>query len=569
MDPASVRRRALRSLAATGLEDVSLSALSVSDYPYLEETVTALMEDLAGQKVSLSLSSLRPKGLSASVAENILKVRKTGFTLVPEAGTDRLRRVINKELDNQEILDAARTAFGRGWRLLKLYFMVGLPTEKDEDLEGIVRLVEEILQLGRGVMKTPPRINLSLSSFIPKPHTPFQWLPMEEEPALRERQGFIRSRLSRFRSVAIKAHPTEISVLEGIFSRGDRRLGSALVQAWKRGARFDSWKDRFDLSRWQASFSAERIEPQTYLGPLAKDAVLPWDHIETGIKKEFLLSELAKAIGEERTASCLDRKCALCRGCDLPVRRTKTRPRPPRPASLKPAGLGRRTDRLVRYEVFFEKSGLARFLSHRDLTAHLQRSLRRAGVEVAHSAGFHPKMLVSYPPALPLGMEAKEECFEFKSARRYQIDALLRRLQRSSRSGIRFLRLRRVGDSEASLNDRISGAVYSLDLTDDDVAAALEARKILLGARTVDDADFIRNSLADFIARNVGSQLAFRLDPDEGKLFLELPALSRRGLRPQDIVSAVIGLDTPSVRLTRERLIFRLGAERSARVSAD
>jgi hypothetical protein len=166
-------------------------------------------------------------------------------------------------------------------------------------------------------------------------------------------------------------------------------------------------------------------------------------------------------------------------------------------------------------------------------------------------------------------MEAKEECFEFKSARRYQIDALLRRLQRSSRSGIRFLRLRRVGDSEASLNDRISGAVYSLDLTDDDVAAALEARKILLGARTVDDADFIRNSLADFIARNVGSQLAFRLDPDEGKLFLELPALSRRGLRPQDIVSAVIGLDTPSVRLTRERLIFRLGAERSARVSAD
>src|SRR4030067_1520026 len=159
------------------------------------------MEELAAKKVALSLSSLRPKGLSAAVAENSLKVRKTGFTLVPEAGTDRLRRVINKELDNQDILEAAATAFGRGWRRLKLYFMIGLPTEKEEDLEGIVRLVEEIIRLGKSVLEAPPRINLSLSSFIPKPHTPFQWLSMEDERTLGEKQRFIRSRLSRVRSV--------------------------------------------------------------------------------------------------------------------------------------------------------------------------------------------------------------------------------------------------------------------------------------------------------------------------------------------------------------------------------
>ena len=557
MDPVSVRRKVLRSLAATGFEDVSLSALSISDYPFLELTVTALMNELAGKKVSLSLSSLRPKGLSASVAENILKVRKTGFTLVPEAGTDRLRRVINKELDNQDILAAAGTAFDRGWRLLKLYFMVGLPTEREEDLEGIVRLVEEVLQLGRSVMKGPPRINLSLSSFIPKPHTPFQWLAMEDEQALREKQRFVRSRLSRHRSVAVRSHPTDSSVLEAVFSRGDRRLAAPLVRSWMRGSRFDSWKDRFDFSRWAESFSAEGIDQRTYLGPLEKDTVLPWDHIETGIKKEFLLAELAKAMGEERTASCLDRSCAVCRGCDRPVGILRTRPPVFKPSSVKPAGFGRRTDLPIRYEVFYEKSGPARFLSHRDLTSHLQRSLRRAGVEVAHSAGFHPKMLMSYAPALPLGMVAKKECFEFKSFFSYDLRALLRRLQRSSRSGVRFLRLHRVGDAEVSLNERISGTVYSLDLGDQDVIAALEARKDSLGARAVSDVDFVESELTSFTERNPGSSAAFQVDRRENRLILELPALCRRGLRPQDIISAVTGLDNPSVYLARERLVFR------------
>jgi len=569
MDPVFVREKVRRSLAATGFENVSLSALSISDYPFLEETVTALMGELAGQKISLSLSSLRPKGLSASVAENILKVRKTGFTLVPEAGTDRLRRVINKELDNQDILEAASTAFNRGWRLLKLYFMVGLPTEKDEDLEGIVRLVEEILRLGRSVLKGPPRINLSLSSFIPKPHTPFQWLSMEEERTLGEKQRLIRSRLSRARSVAIRTHPTGSSVLEAVFSRGDRMLGGALVQAWKRGARFDSWIDRFDFNRWEEAFLAERIDYRTYLGPLEKNAVLPWDHIETGIKKAFLLSELEKAVREERTASCLESDCGLCRGCDSPLRRRRTQPLPDRKEPIKPASFGRRTDRELRYEVFYEKSGLARFLSHRDLTNHLQRSLRRAGVEVAHSSGFHPKMLVSYAPALPLGMPAKEECFEFRSFYRFDGKALLGRLNRSTRSGIRFLSVRMVGDSEASLTERIYGLVYSLDLSDEVFCAALEARKAALGMSHVDNLDFVRQEMARFLEGQAEFPIASRVSVEENKLYLEYPALFRRGLRPQDVVSAVFGLENASPRLTRERLLFRRDGDRPAGLSLD
>jgi radical SAM family uncharacterized protein/radical SAM-linked protein len=565
MDPSFVRKKVRRSLAATGFEDVSLSALSISDYPFLEETVTGLMDELAGQKISLSLSSLRPKGLSASVAENILKVRKTGFTLVPEAGTDRLRRVINKELDNQDILEAAAAAFERGWRLLKLYFMVGLPTERDEDLEGIARLVEEILRLGKSVLKGLPRINLSLSSFIPKPHTPFQWLPVEEERTLREKQRLIRSRLSRARSVAIKTHPTEGSVLEAVFSRGDRRLGGALIQAWKRGARFDSWIDQFDFRRWEEAFSAEGMDYRTYLGPLERDDVLPWDHIETGIKKAFLLSELDKALREERTDSCLNSDCSLCQGCLFPRRRQKTPALPERTKPEKAAPFGRRTDRETRYEVVYAKSGLARFLSHRDLLNHLQRSLRRAGVEVAHSSGFHPKMLVSYAPALPLGMPAKGECFEFRSFYRLNEKALLNRLNRSARTGISFLSVRRVGDSEASLAGRIRGLVYSLDLSDEALGAALEARKAALGMTPVDNRGFIRQEMARFVKEQAGFPLSFRVDVEENKLYLEFPALLRRGLRPQDVVSTVFGLDNASFRLTRERLIFR---EEGARLSA-
>jgi len=566
MDPAVVRKKVRRSLAATGFEDVSLSALSIGDYPFLEATVTALMEELAGKKVSLSLSSLRPKGLSAAVAENILKVRKTGFTLVPEAGTDRLRRVINKELDNDDLLEAAATAFGRGWRLLKLYFMVGLPTEKDEDLEGIARLVDEILQLGKSVMKSPPRINLSLSSFIPKPHTPFQWLPMEKEQTLREKQRFVRSRLGRFRSVAIKAHPTGSSVLEAVFSRGDRRLAPALVQAWKRGARFDSWKDRFDFSLWEGAFSAEKIDHRVYLGSLDKDAALPWDHIKTGISKSFLLAELERALREERTASCLDSDCRQCRACDSVLRPKKTFPPIALSRSAKRGFFGRPSDQVLRYEVFYEKTGDTRFLSHRDLANHLQRTLRRAGVEVAHSAGFHPKMLVSYAPALPLGMEAKEECFEFKSFYRFEEKALLRRLNRSTRPGIRILRVRRVGDSEASLNERIQSLVYSLDLRDQEVCAALTARRASIETPQASDIDFIRDEMAHFIEGNPGWRAAFKVDETGMKLTLELPALSSRGLRAQDMVASVFGLKNASSRLTRERLVFRQEGDRTSSV---
>ena len=216
--PSFVIEKIMNSLQMTGYESSSLASLSVSDYPYLEKTVEILMKELAQQKISLSLPSLRPKGLSSDLARSIIKVRKTGFTLVPEAGTERLRRVINKKLEDEYIWEASRNAFSQGWRLLKLYFMVGLPTEKEEDLEGIVDIVQEISRIGNQIIKSMPQINLSLSSFIPKPHTPFQWLEMEEEQRLQDKYRFLMSRLRKYRHLKIKKQPLENSLLEAVFS---------------------------------------------------------------------------------------------------------------------------------------------------------------------------------------------------------------------------------------------------------------------------------------------------------------------------------------------------------------
>ncbi|MEW5901765.1 MAG: TIGR03936 family radical SAM-associated protein, partial [Acidobacteriota bacterium] len=513
--------------------------------------------ELSGHKVALSLSSLRPKGLSSGVAENILKVRKTGFTLVPEAGTDRLRRVINKCLTNEEILSAAANAFSRGWRLLKLYFMVGLPTETERDLEGLAGLVEEIIRLGKTKLRAAPRINLSLSSFIPKPHTPFQWLAMEAEDLLKEKQRFLRSRLGPWRSVVIKAHPAKNSILEAVFSRGDRRLGPALLKAWGRGARFDSWKDFFEFSRWEEGLAAASLDYGMYLGPLGRTAALPWDHVGTGIKKSFLLAELDKALREEATESCLEVECAECRGCEVKTRPQKKYRTPVSSRSRRFTPFGEKSEAFLRYEVFYSKSGSARFLSHRDVATHLRRNLRRARIEVAHSKGFHPKMRVSYSPALPLGMAAREDCFEFRASYRFEEKAFLRRLNKSARPGIRFLRLRRLEESERSLNDRLEKLVYSANLKDPEAEQALAAEIQNQKSPRRTEREILHKKMAAFLSQHPDSGAKFWLDWRKRKLFLELPHVSSRCLRPQDIIAALFNPENPVFLLTRERLVFR------------
>ena len=561
-DPSLIIPKVFESLRSTGYEDASLFSLSVSDYPYLEDTVRTLMDSLEKDHVSLSLSSLRPKGLSADIVRNIIRVRKTGFTLVPEAGSERLRRVINKNLQDEDIQDAAAYAFNEGWKLLKLYFMIGLPTEREEDLLGIVDLVKGLIAKGREILHSAPRINMSLSSFIPKPHTPFQWLAMDDERILHDKQQFLKSHLRKMRSVEIKEHPVRHSVLEAVFSRGDRRLAGVLARAWEAGARLDSWRDHFRFPVWEEAFEKEGVDYQTYLGQLDTQAVLPWDHIQTGMKKSFLLKELDKALREEPTPSCLELKCGQCRGCDFWPDIDKEFSQTLDIRTQEKPFLGRTTDVVSRYHAFYAKTGPARFISHNDLMNMLQRAFRRAGVVAVYREGFHPKMHISFVPALPLGMEGKDESFEFKSPSDMAELDFLSVLNRNVPSGILFKALRKVDPEAPSLTDRILSLVYSLDMTDEKIQEALGA-----AAREKQDLWAVAQLRVEEYWKNRSDWVEdIHLDDKSRRLIIRLRFTPQKSVRPQDIATLIFGLKEAVSMMAREHIVFaELGLQNPGR----
>ena len=546
----------MRSLARdSGFEDSSLAALSIGDYPHLKETMTCLMDDFASDRISLSLSSMRPKNLSKDVAEQILRVRKTGLTLVPEAGTERLRRVINKDMEEKDILDAVNTAFSNGWRMLKLYFMIGLPTEEREDLDGIVDLIRAIIRIGYEKLKKSPQINLSISSFIPKPHTPFQWEAMDDEEMLREKRNYLFSRLSRYRFIQFKKHNIKNSILEGIFSRGDRRLTAVLLSAWKNGARFDSWDETFNFHLWEKALQEEGLDPSLFLQKRDPLFQLPWEHIKSGLKKEHLLRERDKAYRAETTPSCLETSCRTCGGCTYsPIyKKTFSTPELPKPVLKKkeyvPAG------EELRFRVVYSKTGMARFLGHRDVNRILQRALRRTGAPVSFSHGFHPKMLVTHPPALALGMAGNRELFEFRSEYILDSEALKDSINRCLPGGFEVSEIQSYPLKEKLFPDRLSGFIYSLDLLSELISPPLlnkDMRRFSLNKKIKEYRDRFEKavSLSSGLVRveisaEVNTNLLFfwRCEGD-------------RAPRPQEIVENILGIRNAVYAMAREKIVL-------------
>ena len=555
-DPSFAVDKVFKSLAATGYEDASLFSLSVGDYPYLGPAVARLMDGLTKDHVALSLSSLRPRGLSSDIAKEITRVRKTGLTLVPEAGSERLRRVINKDLSDADVHDAAANAFREGWSLIKLYFMIGLPTETEADIEDIVRFVDRLSDMGRAIRGGPPRINVSVSSFIPKPHTPFQWAAMDDADTLRDKQAFLRDRFRRQRHVQLKDHPVESSALEAAFSRGDRRLGPVLRAAWEGGARFDSWKDSFRPEIWDRAFEAAGVDRRAYLGPLPLDAPLPWDHIRTGVRKAFLKEEYARALRAEPTPGCLETACGTCGGCAFPALLERSFEARLDVTEPERAPLGRKTDGVERYLAVYAKEGPARFFGHNDLVNVLQRSFKRARLEVLYSAGFHPKMLMSFVPALPLGMEGREEAFEFRTA--YALDErdALAVLNRRVPPGIAFSRLERLAPGSPKLNDRLASITYGLDLAADGVRAALAERR-RERELPASDAEAVETLAAERLTPRDPLLADLRVDLGAGRLVFTIAHTSAKPLRPQDVVEKLLGLTKSVYLLVREKITYK------------
>ncbi|MGB2907496.1 MAG: TIGR03960 family B12-binding radical SAM protein [Candidatus Aminicenantaceae bacterium] len=556
--PDVVLKHVLNSVASTGYEDVSLGALSVGDYRYLEDLISRLMSELGESKVALSLPSLRPEGLTPEVVAQILKVRKTGFTLVPEAGTERLRRVINKHLDDRDFFRAAETAFRNGWRKLKLYFMLGLPTETEEDVDGIAEMVIKLIRLGQDLMGSPPQINLSVASFIPKPHTPFQWVAMAEEQVLRARHRRLRSRLQRYRSVRFREHGLKSSILEAVFSRGDRRLGAVLEKAWEAGARFDSWTEHFHWDLWEDAFTGSGLDYHTYLGALPQGPQLPWDHIQTGVKKSHLLKELERAQAAVATPPCDSHLCRDCGGCSfgsLPEDPTEVLTLPAYDPGSKAEPLGEQGESVSRYRVHYSKRGRARYFSHNDLVSQLQRGFRRAGIPVEYSQGFHPKMRMSFGPALALGMEGQDEILEFRSQFILPPEELMSRINSRLPEGVQVHSLERLDADAASLSDTLTAMTFALELDDVEVTGALASLREHPSNCGLTEQAVMERRIAEYTAE-AGAETGACLELTKDQLRLIIPIGPGKNPRPQDIVEQLLQLPYPAFHLSRETFIL-------------
>ncbi|MGQ9688118.1 MAG: TIGR03960 family B12-binding radical SAM protein [Desulfobaccales bacterium] len=390
------------ALAATGFEEVSLLSFSSGDYQPLPWLLKALMDRLEPRRVAVSLPSLRADTLTPDMVAQIRRVRRTGLTIAPEAGSQRLRTVINKNLSEEAILSSAREAFKGGWRLLKLYFMVGLPTETEDDLMAIADLVRNILR--SGPQKCRPRLNVSLSTFIPKPHTPFQWEAQADLAESQRRLHQMKDLLKR-RDVQVKWNSAVQSWLEGIFSRGDRRLAPVLVAAYRRGCRLDAWSEHLRLEPWREAFKEAGLDPEAYHRAREPEEILPWDHLDSGVSPAFLMEERRRAYSHQTTPDCRQEGCQGCGRCDedhVTLRLAETpaveiQPRIPASAPQ---------NRPFWYRLIFAKVEEARWLSHLELVNAIYRGLCRSGLPLAFSAGHHPLPRVAFHGALPVGVES-------------------------------------------------------------------------------------------------------------------------------------------------------------------
>jgi radical SAM family uncharacterized protein/radical SAM-linked protein len=505
-DPVAVIDALVEGVKKGGYDETSLTALSTADYSCVTPLVKAAMAKLRDEKVSLSVSSLRAYGLNEDLLADMATMKAQGLTFAPEAGTQRMRDVITKNVTEDDIIQSAHRVFGRGFQRMKLYFMIGLPTEQDEDVRGIVETTSRVQEIGRRYLRGA-QITASVSTHVPKPHTPFQWAAMDTEEETARKQALLAESAKKLR-VELKMHENHQSHLEGIFSRGDRACADVLERAFRLGCRFDGWDDVLRLELWDQAIDEARasagFDPDRYLGTIPVTARLPWDHIDIALEPDFLVKEYRKALkdrlsppcgkpykqllhhnnvaaAEQGTAQklvCYD--CGVA--CDLkqmkderlyflrrmnawtPPAAPSAPARSPDAAPVKKSSI-RPVTRVEqgaarRYRLTYTKLGRTAYLGHLDLIRHLPRVFRRAGLEVFYSAGFHPKPDLSFGPALGLGTPSLSEIMEVKLIDEVDPAELVGRLNEVSLDGIEFLRAVIARDDDRALGRVLSRADY-------------------------------------------------------------------------------------------------------------
>ena len=511
-DPESIVDSVVKGIKSGGYDETSLTSLSTADYSCILPLMKKVMGRLRDERVSVSVSSLRAYGLNPEILDEMASVRATGLTFAPEAGTQRMRDVINKNITEEDITQSAENIFSRGWSRMKCYFMIGLPTETDEDVAGIMQTGGRLKRMGKKI-RPDADVTVSVSSHVPKPHTPFQWCAQDTTADIKRKQLLLRD-LSRRENVSYKNHDADMSWVEGVFSRGDRALANVLELAWQKGARFDSWDDRFSIDIWMDALHELGVDPTPYLMTLPIEARLPWDHLDMGLEDGFLLGEYRKAMKDRLSPPCgkpfgsllhhnnvqdalAEQKRLVCFDCGVACDLTQmkeerlhylrklgalTPPEAPMSNAEKRkqhAGRGRSLPTVTfvqspgfRYRLRYTKLGRASFIAHLDTMRLLQRMLRRAGIDMIYTQGFHPKPDMSFGPALGLGVLSTAEICDLRIERidgkhatetvALPADELARRLQAAAPEGVRIEDVVLLGEHSPGLSRLIESAEMAI-----------------------------------------------------------------------------------------------------------
>ena len=674
-DPESIVESVVAGIKNGGYDETSLTSLSTADFSCILPLMKKVMARLRQEKVSLSVSSLRAYGLNPEILDEMASVRATGLTFAPEAGTQRMRDVINKNITEDDITQSAENIFSRGWSRMKCYFMIGLPTETLDDVAGIALTGGRLRRLGKKI-RHDADVTVSVSSHVPKPHTPFQWCAQDTSDEIAHKQALLRD-LCRRERVEFRHHDRHQSWVEGILSRGDRPLADVIEHAWRQGARFDSWDDQFNLERWETALRDCGIDPTPYFMTLPVDARLPWDHLDVGLEDGFLLAEYRKSLKNRLSPPCgkpygsllhhnnledalADQRKLVCYdcgvACDLSqmreerlvaLRKLGADKRPPPPlsnAERRREILARRAEKTppsldaaspaplaeppadaavavdaaaehratpvelpvaqvdstpVRqtakpqaafaqtrghsYRIRYHKVGRAAFIAHLDTMRLLARMLRRAGVEMIYTRGFHPKPDMSFGPALGLGVSSLAEIVDMRlesvasdsetGRRPLSAAELAERLSAAAPEGFVIDRVVLLPEDAPSLSRLIDSTEFAIvlpsatdpattsPLCDLSRVAGWRARSLIVQRRSrerreVKDIDVGRYLLqAEVLSSEAAQALRQRLQlagpagssPDAGAIVVaRLRIAADGGAKPSEVAEALLGSPAPA-----------------------
>jgi radical SAM family uncharacterized protein/radical SAM-linked protein len=499
--PDKVIEMVMDGLKSGGYEDASLTCLSTADYSAVTPLILDLLDKLQDEDATLGISSLRAYGLDNRILDKLAEVKNTSLTFAPEAGSQRMRDVINKNISEENLMQTAEDVFSRGWKKMKLYFMIGLPTEDDEDVQAIMEVGKKAKAIAKYKCGVPGAdITISASSFVPKPHTPFQWASMITLPEIERKQNLLFG-LSKKYKLNFRKHVAKISYLEGIVSRGDRRVAGIIFDAWTRGARFDGWRETFDYNLWIECVEKSGIDVNYMLGTIPMKGRLPWDHIDVGLEAKFLEREWLKATHNRLSPPCgkvhrhivhhsdleslektfdIDKKRLVCYSCgvecDLKGMVEERRDfltsmnalknveyvRPEAPKSIVERREKRGQNVGYTYRVNFSKIGSLSFISHLDLQKVLQRIFKRAEIKALLSEGYNARPLISFGPALTLGISSLNEFFDIRVPESWdgEYENILLKLQNNSEKGLLFNSIKEIDRRTTSIQLSAKHFVY-------------------------------------------------------------------------------------------------------------